>query len=67
MNVKCYPNTAVYTTIFCCTIYAFLSLASKLIFKKNLSMMNIIEHLSDFLGRRQSILVETTEHHGGAF
>jgi len=29
--------------------------------------MNIIEHLSDFLGRRQSILVETTEHHGGAF
>ena len=27
--------------------------------------MKIIEHLSDFLGRRQSILVETSEHHGG--
>lgn len=29
--------------------------------------MNIIEHSSDFLGGGQSILVETTEHHGGAF
>ena len=27
--------------------------------------MNIIEHLSDFLGRKQSSLVETTEHFSG--
>ena len=39
----------------------------KINFQKYLSMMNIIEHSSDFLGGRRSILVETTEHHGGAF